>query len=108
MKGHKIVKNMNGSKELDIATCVFDSEVIRNNIEARCSVIRGELPYNVLLGITLKAGKDELDLTIMNIINNTYGVKEIDKFSSSIVNRKYTANVNIITQMNNEITVEVQ
>lgn len=107
MKGHKIIKDAEGNKDLDISSCVFDSEVVRNNIEARCSIIRGELPYNTILGIPLKSSKEELDLTILNIVNNTLGVKEVNKYISTEIDRVYKASIEVITRFSN-ITVEVQ
>lgn len=110
MRGHKITKEYKDGilkRDVDIANCVEDAEVVRNNIEARCSVIRGELMYNILLGIPLKIDKDDVDLAVMNIINNTAGVREINKFSSSVVNRKYRANVVVITTFSEIINVEV-
>lgn len=111
MRGHNIIKTINADgtvqREFDIANCVEDAEVVKNNIEARCSVIRGELLYNVLLGIPLKVDKEDMNLAIMYIINNTAGVREINKFSSSIVNKKYRAHVVVITTMSKVINVEV-
>lgn len=110
MKGHNILRENIGNhivKDVDIAHCVEGPIVVRNNIEARCSVIRGELLYNVLLGVPLKVDKDDTDLTIMNIINNTTGVRDINKFSSSIIDKKYHANVTVLTTMSSVINVEV-
>lgn len=111
MRGHNIIRTKDASgkiqKEFDIANCVEDAEVVRNNIEARCSVIRGELMYNVLLGIPLRVDKDDMDLAVMNIINNTAGVREINKFSSNIIDKVYRANIIVITTMSEVINVEV-
>lgn len=111
MRGHNIIRtrdaNGNIQRDFDLAHCVYDAEVVRNNIEARCSVIRGELAYNVLLGVPLKLEKEDMDLAVMNIINNTTGVREINKFSSHITNKTYRANVVVITTMSKVINVEV-
>ena len=98
MKGHNIIKNADGSRELDIANCIDGVNVVKNNIEARCQVIRGELLYNVLLGIPLHAEKEDIDLTVMNIILNTSGVSEIQNFNSYIKNKKYSANVAVLIE----------
>lgn len=110
MKGHNIIKEKhNGviTREFDIASCVINEKVIKNNIEARCQVIRGELLYNVLLGIPLHVDKDDLDLSVANIVLNTYGVKAIDKFTSSLIDRKYKAYLKIITIYNTQVDLEV-
>jgi len=112
MKGHLIEKVVDPithkeHKEFNINKFVTGSEVIRNNIEARCSVIRGELLYNVNLGIVLGMKKDDLDLTIMSIINNTLGVKEINKYMSKLENKEYMANIYVTTVENESIAVEV-
>ena len=110
MKGHNIIKEKyNGTitREFDIASCVTNEKVIKNNIEARCQVIRGELLYNTLLGIPLHVDKDDLDLSIANIVLNTYGVKSIDKFTSSLVNRVYKVNLKITTIYNKQVDLEV-
>lgn len=96
MKGHNIIRE-NGSYEVDIANTVDDAEVVRNNIEARCRVIRGELMYNVLLGIPLKGSKEDIDLNIMNIIHNTDGVVDIQEFESRMIGHKYSANIKVLT-----------
>ena len=111
MKSHNITRTtVNGiiQKDFDIAKCSANvSEIVRNNIEARCSIIRGELLYNALLGVPLKVDKDDMDLTMMNIINTTYGVREINKFSSRSANKKYTADVVVITTASSVLSVEV-
>jgi hypothetical protein len=110
MKGHNIIKEKNNgiiTREFDIANCVNNEQVIKNNIEARCQVIRGELLYNVLLGVPLHVDKDDLDLSIANIILNTYGVKAIEKFTSSLLNRNYKAVLKITTIYNTQVDLEV-
>lgn len=110
MKGHNIIKtkvNNNIFREFDIANCVTNELVIKHNIEARCQVIRGELLYNILLGIPLHADKEDLDLAISNIVLTTNGVKSIEKFESSIIERKYKAYLIINTIYNSQINLEV-
>ncbi|MEG1565317.1 MAG: hypothetical protein RR342_01065 [Bacilli bacterium] len=112
MKSHNITRTtVDGiiQKDFDISSCTSEiTEIVRNNIEARCSIIRGEVLYNILLGIPLKMSSgEERDLTIMDIINNTTGVGEINKFSSKIVNKKYIANAIVLTTASSVINVEV-
>lgn len=110
MKGHKILKekvNNEIHRDVDIANCVSGKDVIKNNIEARCQVIRGELLYNVLLGIPLQVDRDDLDLAVSNIVLTTAGVKSIKKFTSKMIGRKYTANLSIITNEGSYLDLEV-
>lgn len=109
MKGHNIIREkVNGviNREFDLANYVYDKDVIKNNIEARCRVIRGELLYNVTLGIPLHVDKDDLDLSIMNIVETTGGVDSIKKFTSSLQNNQYHANM-VVDTGGNLIEVEV-
>lgn len=109
MKGHNIIREkVNGviNREFDIANYVYDKDVIRNNIEARCRVIRGELLYNITLGIPLHVDKDDLDLSIMNIVETTGGVDSIKQFTSSLQNNQYHASM-VVNTTSGTIEVEV-
>lgn len=110
MKSHRIIRTKTSSgieREFDIAYCIHDAEIIRNNIEARCMVIRGELRYNITIGIPLGLDKEETDLVVLNTISNTLGVKEISEFSSTLDNRRYSMSAKILTQQNDYIGVEL-
>ena len=110
MKSHRIIRNKTPhgvEREFDISKCVYDSEVIRNNVEARCSVIRGELRYDVTIGVPLGLDKEETDLVILSTINNTSGVKGIEQFTSDLKNRKYKMCANIKTILDDYIGVEL-
>lgn len=109
MKSHNILKEKIGNRivrDVDIAHCVSGVDVIKNNVEARCQVIKGELPYNTLLGIPLHQDKEDIDLSVLNIITNTYGVQDITRFNSSLSHRKYSANA-IIQSMYGTAEVEL-
>lgn len=98
MKGHRIERESIGgiiTRDVDIAHIVSGIEVVRNNVEARCQVIRGELPYNVLIGIPLHQNKEDIDLSVLNTITTTTGVEEVREFESSLSNRKYNATAKI-------------
>lgn len=98
MRSHKITRtSVNGiiEREVDLANCINTPEIIRNNIEARCQIIQGELEYDTSIGVPLGLDKEETDLMIMNTINNTNGVEEITEFTSKIVNRKYMLNAKV-------------
>lgn len=110
MKGFKIIRTKDGKKikrDLDITSFVYDSEVIRNNIEAVCQVLRGELNYNSDLGIQLGLDKTESDLTISRLILGVYGVKKIKSFESILEGRHYTANIVVETVFNEEVGVNI-
>lgn len=64
-------------------------DAIRANLEARLSIIRGEYMANVALGVPLNATKDETDLYVQKIILGTRGVRSIETFSSSVVDKVY-------------------
>lgn len=108
MKGFEtVVLNRNGDvrKEINVFKFVYDAEVVKNLINQRCQIIKGELAYNTVLGIGLKSYKETLDLDISSIILNTTGVKGITSFESNLVDKKYSAK--IIVQTNNNETIEV-
>lgn len=85
----------------------YDAEAIRNNIEARCQVIRGELDYNTSLGVVLGDDLQHLDLVLSDIILNTSGVDNIESFNSYLepATRKYSANIVVNTVYNEQIEV---
>lgn len=85
----------------------FDQETVRNDLEARCQVLRGELKYNTSLGIVLGDNKEHMDLVISEIILGTQGVDKIESFSSTVdmAKRKYSANIVVNTVFNKTIEV---
>lgn len=119
MKGFEIIRTIDesssGKKRLvrDINPLTnhfcFDAESVRNNIEARCHVIRGELSYNTSLGINLGSDQKHLDLFLSEIILDTAGVKSIELFSSYYDSsaRTYSAKIVVITQSNESIEVSI-
>lgn len=76
---------------------IYDAQSLKQNLECRCSIIRGELDYNVRLGIPLKTQLDEKRLAILTIINQTPGVESSIVRSTKIVNKKFTMDVEIIS-----------
>lgn len=104
MKGFEITTTKNG-KDINIFKLVYDAEVVKNLICQRCQIIRGELAYNTVMGVTLKSHKDVLDLDISSIILNTPGVKEITSFISKMNGRDYTATVSVLTTSGDELEV---
>ena len=74
---------------------IYDIYSLKQNLECRCSIIRGELFYDVRHGIPLKATLSEKRLCILNIINKTPSVTRTKVLSEKIQNRKYTIDVEI-------------
>ena len=74
---------------------VYNIYSLKQNLESRCTIIKGELPYNVQHGIPLKAQLQDIQLSILNIINNTPGVRNCEVLSSKLVNRKFKLEVKI-------------
>ena len=111
MKGFNITKTYIGDgevkRDIDILNFVYDSEVVKNNIEARCQIIRGELAYNTMLGIGLRSNKDTKDLDISSSINTTKGVRQILLFNSNLENTKYSAQINVETIYNTNVEVNL-
>lgn len=98
MRGHKIVKKIESNKiirDVELNSLITGSEVIRNNIEARCQIIQGEVKQNITLGVPLGLDKEDTDLVIMETINNTNGVERINKFISAISGRRYILNASV-------------
>lgn len=54
---------------------IYDAESLKQNLECRCAILKGELPYNTNLGVPLKLLPKETELAIVNLISTTYGVK---------------------------------
>lgn len=108
MKYFKVEKKVDGRYSLNPFEFVKGAEAIKNILEARLRIIKGELRYNVNLGIPITHNKNDIDLSISNTILDTPGVKEITKFVSKIDNeRKYSATVYVKTNDNEMISVEV-
>lgn len=119
MKGFEVIRTIDesssGKKRIvrDINPLTnyfcFDAESVRNNIEARCSVVRGELSYNTSLGVTLGSDQKHLDLILSEIILDTAGVKSIESFYSyyDSSTRTYSAQIVVITQSDESIEVTI-
>lgn len=86
---------------------MYSTDVIRASLEARCQIIRGELSYNNTLGLPLGSNKDALDLAVSNIILSTHFIDSIKEFESSIVNKKYSARIVVITDTGDELEASI-
>ena len=110
MRGFKIARTIDGEyikRDLMINQFSKDSEVIRNNVEAVCQVIRGELNYNCNLGIPISSKKEEKDLAIANQILKVNGIKRIKQFESKVEDRKYSASIVVETVYSDNLEVNI-
>lgn len=110
MRGHLITRTKTDKgivRDLELNSLVMGSEVIRNNIEARCQIIQGEVKQNITLGVPIGLGKEDTDLVIMETINNTNGVERIQKFQSSVNKRKYSLRAEIEVSTRDIIEVSI-
>ena len=74
---------------------VYDIYSLKQNLESRCSIVKGELPYNTQHGIPLNAQLQDTQLSIVNIINNTPGVAKCEVISSKLIDNKFKLQVKI-------------
>ena len=89
------------------ATYNGHSCVIKQNLLERMSNVRGDLPYNIELGVPLKFTRQSSRLIILNLINGTPGVTGCDVLKEYISNKKYVMDVQVHTQFGT-FTVTVQ
>lgn len=87
-----------------IIHAIRDADSIKQNLEARCSILRGELPYNTSIGITLNMNQQATRLAILNTINSTPGVNNTTVQRSYIKDRKYTMDLEISTNLGTILT----
>lgn len=74
---------------------IFDLYSLKQNLEARCSIIKGDAPYNIRLGIPLGLPVQDTKLSILNTINTTFGVKSCQVLQNYIKDRKYVMDIKV-------------
>lgn len=84
------MKSLEVGEDIYPFVVVEDVFAIRANLQARLSIVRGEYPADVGLGIPLGASQDEIDLYVRKIILNTFGVRSISEFSSTMAGKRYS------------------
>ena len=92
----------------DNSSFASGEEGVAQSLTQRLSIIRGELWYNILYGIPLfdkMKTKIEADIAVASMIEMHPDVKNIDDFTSQIINRRYSCNVTINTK---EGTLNIQ
>ena len=83
-----------------------DGEAVRDLIYSRCKVIKGELAYNVNVGVALTTVKEMVDQSILETISTTTGVVRVTNIKSKIENSHYYAYTDILSVYGN-MAVEV-
>lgn len=108
MKYFEIIKDKEtGKVKFNPFSFVENQYAVKELIESRLKIIKGELKYNIRLGIPIGYNKTEIDLNISDIILSTSGVSKIIKFESKVENRKYSANIDVQTEFSGIIKVIV-
>ena len=77
---------------------------VRDSLTQRLSVLEGELWYRISYGIPLfnkVHSKTLIDSQVASIVTSHSDVVRIDKFESSLINHKYTCNMQIVTVFGN-------
>lgn len=79
---------------------IYDAEAVTELLNTRLSTFKGEVKRNVNFGIPNMKGldKEDLDIEIGDIIISTAGVLRISKFESTLIDRKYTASITVISE----------
>lgn len=80
---------------------VYDLYSLKQNLEARCSIVRGEARYNTRLGVPIGLPLQDTKLAILNTINNTYGVRNCTLVRNYIRDGKYVMDVKVYSDLGN-------
>lgn len=89
---------LNTNEYLCDINLITDAYCIKQNLLERMSNVRGDLPYNIELGVPLKFTRQSSRLIILNLINGTPGVTGCDVVKEYISNKKYVMDVQVHTQ----------
>lgn len=74
---------------------IYDLYSLKQNLEARCSIVRGEAKYNTRLGAPIGLPVQDTKLAVLNTIRNTYGVRSCTLVRNYIQNGVYVMDVKI-------------
>lgn len=74
---------------------IYDLDSLKQNLEARCSIVKGDALYNTRLGIPLGLPLQDTKLSVLNTISNTYGVRSCQVLRNYISNKKYVMDIQI-------------
>jgi len=86
-----------------------DVQVIEHAIEERLQILKGELAYNINIGVPLGFNKDSVDLAILDIVKSTYGVVSAFFVGESILQngRFYKATLKVNTIYNKTFEINI-
>jgi hypothetical protein len=87
-----------------IVPCTKDAEALEQIIQAKCSNIMGDLPYNTKLGVPLHLSIQNTRLAILNTINSTPGVQSTEVLKYEIKDKRFVMNLKIHTNFGTIIT----
>ena len=87
-----------------IVPCTKDAEALEQIIQAKCSNIMGDLPYNTKLGVPLHLSVQNTRLAILNTINSTPGVQSTEVLKYEIKDKRFVMNLKIHTNFGTIIT----
>lgn len=97
-------KNEDGTSikyQADGTSFAKDTDAVAQSLKQRLSIIKSELWYNELFGIPLfdkMKSKLEADIAVATIVEMHPDVKNINTFTSQIIDKTYSCNIQIDTQ----------
>ena len=83
------------SKRIATILPIYDLDSLKQNLEARCSIVKGEALYNTRLGVPIGLPIQDIKLSVLNTINNTYGVQNCTLVRNYIQNGTYRMDVKV-------------
>ena len=78
---------------------IYDLYSLKQNLEARCSIVKGEALYNTRLGVPIGLPLQDTKLAVLNTINNTRGVRNCTLVRNYIQNGTYVMDVKVYSDM---------
>lgn len=106
MKTLKIDKSFNPLTTLQY---IENTRMVKQNIEDRLKILKSELHYDTSIGIPIGLHKESVDIAVIDTIRKTTGVASayFTQESTLLNGRHYHAIVNIITEYNTELQMEI-
>ena len=78
---------------------IYDLYSLKQNLEARCSIVKGEALYNTRLGVPIGLPLQDTKLAVLNTISNTYGVRNCTLVRNYIQDGTYVMDVKVYSDM---------
>lgn len=85
---------------------IYDLYSLKQNLEARCSIIKGDALYNTRLGIPIGLPTQDTKLSILNTITSTYGVRTCNIIRNYIQNGRFIMDVKVYSSLG-DVTITV-